>query len=143
MMWFKTPTVEFLNKFPNNGLSKHLGIEYTEVGDDYLMAKMPVNTNTLQPYGLLHGGASCVLAESLGSVASNFCINTKTHIAVGSALNTNHIASIKSGYVYGKVIPLHIGKTTHIWEISIRNESGKLISKSQLTCLIKVNNLEI
>ena len=139
MIWFKVPTIEGLNVFPNNGLSRHIGIEYIEVGDDYLVAKMPVSENTTQALGLLHGGASCVLAESIGSIASNFCVDIKKSHVVGLNINTSHISSERYGCVYGKASAVHIGKTTHIWKIEIRNESDKLISESQLTCLVKEN----
>ncbi len=141
MIWFKIPTIENLNGYPNNGLSRHIGIEYVEVGDDYIVAKMPVSENTTQPLGLLHGGASCVLAESIGSVASNFCIDVKEFHALGLNISTSHISSERTGYVYGKVKAIHIGKKTHIWNIDIKNESGKLISTSQLTCIVKENKM--
>lgn len=113
-----------------------LGIEFTEVGEDYLVAKMPVDERTVQPYGLLHGGASVTLAETLGSVASHLNIDTDTKWAVGLEINANHVRSATSGFVYGKVTPIHLGRKSHVWEIRITNEDNKLVSISRLTVSI-------
>lgn len=126
-----------INLLSDNTIAKHLGIEFTEIGSDYLVAKMPVDSRTHQPFGILHGGASVVLAETLGSIASYLCLkNPETQHAVGLEINANHIRSVKSGFVYGKVSPIHVGKTTHIWNIDINNEVGKLVCKSRLTVMI-------
>lgn len=126
-----------INLLGDNTIAKHLGIEFTEIGTDYLVAKMPVDSRTHQPFGILHGGASVVLAETLGSIASYLCLkNPETQHAVGLEINANHIRSVKSGFVYGKVSPIHVGKTTHIWNIDINNEEGKLVCKSRLTVMI-------
>ncbi len=117
-------------------MGHHLGIEFTEVGTDYLCAKMPVDERTKQPMGLLHGGASVVLAETLGSVAANCCVNIKTHFCVGLDINANHIRSATSGYVYGKTTPVHIGGTTQVWEIRITNEKGSLVCISRITMAV-------
>lgn len=114
-------------------MTKHLGIEYTNVGSDYLCGKMPVNDKTQQPFGLLHGGASVVLAESLGSLASNLIVDQEKYHCVGLEINANHIKSVRDGYVYGKAIANHIGRKTHIWTIEIRNEEDKLVCLSRLT----------
>jgi 1,4-dihydroxy-2-naphthoyl-CoA hydrolase len=118
-------------------LAGHLGIEYLEVGDDYIVARMPVDHRTRQPFGILHGGASVVLAESLGSVASYLCLSDPlTQRAVGLEINANHVRPVESGYVYGKVSPIHVGRTTHLWEIRITNEAGKLVCISRLTIAV-------
>ncbi|MCL4141274.1 UNVERIFIED_CONTAM: hypothetical protein GTU68_022521 [Idotea baltica] len=114
----------------------HLGIEFTEVGDEYLIAKMPVDHRTKQPMGILHGGASAALAETLGSVAafaiSNDPLNEKV---VGLEINANHIKSAKSGWVYGKVTAIKIGKTVQVWQIDITNEDQVLCCRSRLTTM--------
>jgi 1,4-dihydroxy-2-naphthoyl-CoA hydrolase len=117
-------------------LGEQLGIEFTDIGPDYLCAKMPVDYRTRQPYGILHGGASVALAETLGSLAASFQIDTDKQLCVGLDINANHVRSIAEGYVYGKATPLHIGKQTHVWEISITNEEGKLVCISRLTMAI-------
>lgn len=108
-----------------------------EVGDDYIIARMPVDHRTHQPFGLLHGGASVVLAETIGSLASYLTLPDPTkQQAVGLDINANHIRGVKSGWVYGKATPIHIGRSTHIWEIKITNEAGKLVCISRLTMAI-------
>ena len=126
-----------INKFSKNTIAEQIGIEFTEIGNDYLIARMPVDHRTHQPFGILHGGASVVLAETLGSIASYLCLtNQQTQAAVGLEINANHIRAVKNGFVYGKVSPIHVGKTTHIWNIDITNEAGKLVCKSRLTVMI-------
>lgn len=120
-----------------NSLGGHLGIEFLEKGEDYLIAKMPVDHRTKQPFGLLHGGASVALAETLGSIASVLCLDDPTkEKAVGLEINANHLRSVTEGWVYGKVTPIHIGRRTHIWDIKITNEEGKLVCVSRLTVAI-------
>lgn len=113
-----------------------LEIQFTEVGDDFLKATMPVNERTHQPAGILHGGASVVLAETLGSVASFMCIDPKKYIAVGLEVNANHLRPVKSGLITGICKPLHIGAKTHIWEIRMYNDRGKMNCVSRLTVAI-------
>lgn len=113
-----------------------LDIQFTEVGDDFLKATMPVNERTHQPAGILHGGASVVLAETLGSVASFMCIDPKKYIAVGLEVNANHLRPVKSGLITGICKPLHIGAKTHIWEIRMYNDRGKMNCVSRLTVAI-------
>jgi 1,4-dihydroxy-2-naphthoyl-CoA hydrolase len=136
MIWKIKPSPEILLRFPNKSMGDHLGIEFTEFGDDYIVARMPVNEKTQQPFGLLHGGASCVLAESLGSVASTLCIDIDKQLAVGLEINANHIRSARSGFVYGKVTPINVGRTVHVWSIEITNEEKKLVCVSRLTVSI-------
>lgn len=129
--------IDSLNKLTLGNLSGHLGIEYIEVGEDYIIAKMPVDARTIQPYGILHGGASAVLAETLGSVASFYCLEKEGgQRPVGLEISANHIRPISEGWVYGKVSPLHIGKKTHLWQIKITNDDGKLICFSKITIMI-------
>ena len=136
-IWFdKSVTVESLKSFGKGTMSEHLGIEWVDLGDDFFKAKMPVDHRTNQPYGLLHGGASCVLAETLGSVASYLVIDPSQFYCVGIEINANHIRSATNGFVYGVCSPLHLGSTTHVWDIRITNEEGKLVCISRLTVAI-------
>ena len=136
-MFTNSITLDALHSFSNNTISQHLGIEFIEIGTDYIVAKMPVDNRTHQPFGILHGGASVVLAETLGSIASFLCLkDSKKQLAVGLEINANHIRSVKEGFVYGTVTPIHVGRSTHIWEIKIKNEEGKLVCISRLTVAI-------
>ena len=119
-----------------NTLVDHLGIEVIELGEDYLVAKMPVDQRTHQPMGLLHGGASVVLAETIGSIAASFTVNQKLQHCVGLEINANHIRSVSSGYVFGRTKSIHLGKRTQIWEINITNEEDKLVCISRLTMAV-------
>jgi uncharacterized protein (TIGR00369 family) len=119
-----------------NTLIDHLGIEFIELGDDYLVARMPVDRRTKQPIGIMHGGASCVLAETVGSTAANFCVDQAKYYCVGLDINTNHIRSIKEGYVIGIAKPYHLGKSTQVWSIEIKDEQEKLISVNRLTMAV-------
>jgi 1,4-dihydroxy-2-naphthoyl-CoA hydrolase len=132
-----TLTPESLNHMRTNGghMGEHIGIEFTEIGDDYMVAKMPVDHRTRQPMGLLHGGASVALAETLGSVAALFSAGENKSV-VGLEINANHIRSVKEGWVYGTVRPLHVGRTTHVWEIKITDEQVRLVCVSRLTVAI-------
>lgn len=132
-------TVEYLNHFSKGTMAEHLGIEITEVGKDFIIAKMPVNEKTKQPVGLLHGGASVALAETLGSVAAYSSIDTSKQAAVGLEINANHIRSVTDGFVYGRAEALHIGRTTQVWEIKITNEQGKLVCVSRITVALLDN----
>jgi 1,4-dihydroxy-2-naphthoyl-CoA hydrolase len=136
-MFTKSASLDALHSLSKNTISHHLGIEFTEVGADYVIARMPVDSRTHQPFGILHGGASVVLAETLGSIASFLCLKDpeKQH-AVGLEINANHLRPVKEGYVYGTVKPIHVGRTTHIWDIRITNEENKLVCISRLTVAI-------
>lgn len=129
-------TLDQLNQLSVNTLAANLGIEYVEIGDDYITAKMPVDHRTHQPFGLLHGGASVALAETLGSVAAFCCIDTNLHYCVGLEINANHIKGIKSGFVYGTTRPVHVGKKTHVWEIKITSEQNELVCISRITMAV-------
>ena len=136
-IWFnKNVSVEDLKPFGKGTMTEHLGLEWVEIGKDFLKAKLPVDHRTIQPYGLLHGGASCVLAETIGSVASHLVIDPSEFYCVGIEINANHIRSAKEGFVYGTCSPLHIGSSTHVWDIRITNEEEKLICISRLTVAI-------
>lgn len=130
------PTLEGLNAMSRNTMMEHLGIEYTAVGPDSISARMPVDHRTHQPFGLLHGGASVVLAETLGSVAAHMCLNTDKQYAVGLDINANHIRGVRSGWVYGTTKPLHIGGKTQVWEIRITTEEGALVCISRITMAV-------
>ncbi len=133
MIWFKKYTIDDLQKFIPNTILEHIGIEITELTDNSVSGKMPVDRRTMQPAGILHGGSSVVLAESLGSIASVLVINQEKYNAVGLDINANHIRPVSKGWVYGTAAPIHIGGKTHIWEIKIVNEQGKLVCISRLT----------
>ncbi len=129
-------TIENLNETSRNTLVEHLGIEYTEIGQDYLKARMPVDQRTHQPFGMLHGGASVALAESLGSLAANLMIDQEKFYCVGLEINANHVRIVRDGWVYGHASPLYLGKTTQVWEIKINNEREQLVSISRLTLAV-------
>lgn len=129
-------TLEGLNQLSMNTLAERLGIEFTAIGDDYLEAKMPVDARTHQPLGLLHGGASVALAETMGSVAASCCIDITKQFCVGLEINANHIRSIREGYVKGITKAIHIGKKTQVWDIRIVSEKEELICISRITLAV-------
>jgi 1,4-dihydroxy-2-naphthoyl-CoA hydrolase len=134
---FKQPiTIESLNRLSNNTLAQNLGIEFTVAGEDYLEAKMPVDARTHQPLGLLHGGASVALAETMGSVAATCCVDVSKQFCVGLEINANHIRSVKTGFVRGVTKPIHIGKKTQVWEIRISDEMNELVCISRITLAV-------
>lgn len=134
-IWKSKINAQILTERNINTMSDYLGIEFLEIGDNFLTARMPVNPHTRQPLGIMHGGASCVLAETIGSVAANFCVE-EGHYCVGLDINTNHIRSVREGYVIGKATPYHIGKSTQVWSIEIRDEEGRLVSVNRLTMAV-------
>jgi 1,4-dihydroxy-2-naphthoyl-CoA hydrolase len=131
-----TVTVARINTLGHNTMAEFLGIEFMDVGDNFLKARMPVNERTRQPYGLLHGGASAVLAETLGSVASALVIDPEQFICVGLEINANHVRGVREGNVFGTVVPLHIGGATHVWDIRIIDSQENLVCVSRLTVAI-------
>ncbi len=137
MLWKHNPTLEILNATGKQTLVQHLGIEFTEIGENYLIATMPVDERTKQPMGLLHGGASVSLAETMGSVAS-VCIvdNPFETPIVGVEINANHLSSVREGHVIGKVTPIKIGRSIHVWNIAITDQAGKDICVSRLTTMV-------
>ncbi|MFM9944223.1 MAG: PaaI family thioesterase [Bacteroidia bacterium] len=132
---YKNITLDALNKRLQNTLATHLGMEVTELGNHYLIMKMPVDERTIQPLGLLNGGASMALAETVGSLAANISVNDNL-ACVGLDINGNHIKSARSGYVYGKAVPLHLGNRTHVWEIKITDDDENLICIARLTVAV-------
>ena len=134
-IWKQPISVELLTTGSANTASAHLGIEFLEVGDDFISARVPVDARTCQPYGLLHGGVSVVLAETLGSCGAAFASPPGTQ-AVGLDINANHLRGTKSGWVTGTARPVHLGRTTHVWQIDLRNEAGELTCVSRLTMAI-------
>lgn len=134
-IWKKEITLEKLQQNRSQTLDSQLGIEYIEIGEDFIKGKMPVDVRTRQPFGILHGGASCVLAESLGSIGGYYCLDDHS-FCVGQSINTNHIRMAKEGFVYGTAKPIHLGARSQIWEIDIRNEEGKLVSVTRLTLAV-------
>jgi 1,4-dihydroxy-2-naphthoyl-CoA hydrolase len=135
-IWLHEINLDQLNAFSRKTMVSHLGIEFTEIGEDCLTARMPVDERTIQPFGLLHGGASVALAETLGSVCSSLILDTSQKIAVGMEVNANHIRPVRSGWVYGQARPLHLGGSSQVWEIRITNEAGKLVCISRLTMAV-------
>lgn len=136
-IWFeKNINLDKILLFGKGTMSDHLGIEWLDLGHNFIKGRMPVDHRTIQPLGLLHGGASCVLAETLGSVASYLVIDSSKYNCTGIEINANHIRSVKSGFVTGIAVPLHLGSSTHVWDIKITDEFEKLICVSRLTVAI-------
>ena len=117
-------------------MTETLGIEFTEIGNDWLTARMPVDHRTHQPMGLLHGGASVALAETLGSIAAHCCIDNAKQYCVGLEINANHLKGVRDGFVYGTARPIHVGRSTQVWEIKIVNENKELVCISRITMAI-------
>ena len=135
-IWFRDFTLDELNAMSRETLGEHLGITFTEIGADCLSASMPVEGRTKQPDGLLHGGASMALAEHLGSVAANLCVDPEGTVCVGQEINANHVRGVSSGTVTGVARPVHLGRRSHVWEIRISTEDGKLVCISRLTMAV-------
>jgi uncharacterized protein (TIGR00369 family) len=134
-IWTQSISPESINQVNRNTAAAHLGIEFIEVGEDFLVARMPVDGRTCQPFGILHGGASVVLAETLGSVGA-MCSVPEGHRAVGLDINANHLKSASEGWVTGTARPVHIGRTTQVWQIDIVNEKDQLVCVSRITMAI-------
>ena len=132
-IWFKPIGIEELNRYQQETLVSRLGIEYTEIGEDYLKGRMPVDARTKQPAGILHGGASAALAETLGSTGANLTVDREQKLCVGLEINANHLLAMREGTVTGTARPLHLGGTTQVWEIRIEDEAGRLVCVSRLT----------
>ncbi len=135
-IWFKQNTLGDVQRRGAGTMVEHIGIEITEVGDYFLKGRMPVDYRTTQPMGILHGGASVALAETLGSIAANLVVDATKYYCVGLDINANHTRRAAGGYVYGTATPLHLGKTTQVWSIEIKNEEEKLICISRLTMAV-------
>ena len=135
-IWKQTPSIDQINASSRNTLVDTLGMHVTEIGDDFICGTMPVDARTRQPFGLLHGGASAALAETLGSLAGNLCLDSTREVAVGLDINANHIRPITQGIVTGTARKLHIGRTTQVWEIRVEDEEQRLICISRLTLAV-------
>ncbi|GAB3097580.1 hotdog fold thioesterase [Aestuariicella hydrocarbonica] len=135
-IWLHEPNLEELNSYNDKTIHGVLGIEITEIGPDYMRGTLPAKTETFQPMGLIHGGANVVLAESLGSIASNLIVDQTQFYCVGQEVNANHIRGVREGVVTGTAHLLHAGRTSHVWEIKIENEAGKLTCVSRLTMAV-------
>ena len=134
-IWQKPISLDILNQTSEGTAGRHLGIEFTEIGDDWLRARVPVDSRTIQPYGLLHGGVSVVLAETLGSTGAHFS-SPQGHRCVGLDINANHLRGATSGWVTATARPVHRGKTTQVWQIDLTNEAGELTCVSRLTMAV-------
>lgn len=134
-IWKTRPALEALNDSMRNTMVDHLGIRIVEIGDDYLKASMPVDRRTHQPMGLLHGGASVALAETIGSMAAQLCVEPG-HFCLGLDINANHLRGVRDGLVYGRAMPIHLGRTTQVWDIRINDENDKPVCISRLTMAV-------
>jgi 1,4-dihydroxy-2-naphthoyl-CoA hydrolase len=135
-IWTREITVEAANKHGVDTLIGHVGIEIFEIGDDYVKARMPVDQRTKQPAGVLHGGASVVLAETLASWGASFAVDQSKHHCVGMEINANHVRAVASGHVVGTARPIHLGRSSHIWEVRITDERDKLVCISRVTMAV-------
>ena len=134
-IWFGNPTIEVVRRAAV-GLSAHLGIEFTVIGDDFLRGTMPVEPRTHQPLGYLHGGASVALAETLGSVAANFAVDSAKYRCLGQEINANHLRPVSDGLVTGTARAIHVGARSHVWSIEIRDPRERLVCISRLTIAV-------
>lgn len=135
-IWHTPFTPEEVNHLGENCANSHLGIELLEVGDDFLRGRMPVDERTRQPAGVLHGGVSVAFAETLGSWAAAHVVDRSRYHCVGQEINANHVRAVASGWVYGVARPLHLGRSSHVWDIRISNEDGKLVCVSRITVAV-------
>ena len=135
-IWYRPYTLEELDRQSRNCMVEHLDIRFTEIGPDYIRATMPADHRTFQPFGLLHGGASVTLAETLGSVGANCCVDTSRFYCVGQEINANHLRAVRGGRVTGTARPIHLGTRSQVWEIRIEDEKGKLACISRITLAV-------
>jgi 1,4-dihydroxy-2-naphthoyl-CoA hydrolase len=135
-IWRSLKSVQELNSGRAGTLIEHLGIEFTEIGDEFIRGTMPVDGRTRQPYGLLHGGASVALAETLGSMGATLCVDTEAYQCVGQEINANHVRAARTGLVTGTARPVHLGARSQVWTIDIVNSAGKLLCASRLTVAV-------
>ncbi|MGQ0383798.1 MAG: hotdog fold thioesterase [Gammaproteobacteria bacterium] len=135
-IWFRQFTLEEVRNFEHGTLGEHLGIEFMEIGEDYVLARMPVDRRTVQPDRILHGGASVALAETLGSIGGSMCVDRERFQVVGVEINANHLRPAIQGHVYGRASPIHIGRRTQVWSIEIRDDNQRLICVSRLTIAV-------
>jgi 1,4-dihydroxy-2-naphthoyl-CoA hydrolase len=135
-IWKMPITLELLNERSKNTFAQYVGIEFTEIGDDYVKATLPVDHRTKQPLGLLNGGVSAALAETVASSAANYCVDQSVAYCVGLDINANHVRPAVSGFVTAITKPLHLGNKTQVWEIKINNDAGKLVCISRMTMAV-------
>ena len=136
-IWFnKDISLDKISQYGKNTMSEFVGLKWVEIGDDFLKLSMPVNATTKQPYGFLHGGASCVLAETIGSIGSALVIDMEKYYCVGLEINANHLRSVSEGVVTATAKPLHLGKSTPVWDIKIYDDKERLFCVSRLTVAI-------
>jgi len=135
-MFRSRPELAELNGHARDTMSGHLGIEFTELGSDFLRGRMPVDERTRQPFGLLHGGASVALAETLGSLAGNLCLDQSRNVAVGLEISANHLRQVTRGHVVGTARPIHLGRSTQVWDIRIEDDGGRMVCVSRLTLAV-------
>ncbi|MEI6595599.1 MAG: hotdog fold thioesterase [Bacteroidota bacterium] len=134
-------TLDAINRRNENTIASYIGIEVYEIGEDFIKAKMPVDHRTVQALRVVNGGSYCVLAETLGSVAGNLCLDRDKYVALGLDINANHVRSVSSGYVHATAKPFHLGRTTHVWEIKITDDENKLCSICRLTLsIVEIKN---
>lgn len=145
MIWFKDYLLEDVKKIAQRGgMVAVLGIDILEIGADYLKARMPVNEHTRQTFGILHGGATCALVETVGSFASGMCLDPELQYSVGSFINVNHIRPVSNGHVIAVCTPVHIGRQKHVWDVRVTaQEDTKLIAKGELTCAVLQGKLDL
>jgi 1,4-dihydroxy-2-naphthoyl-CoA hydrolase len=134
-IWKKNATCEEINRIHESTLCGRIGLEFVEIGDDFLRARIPVDHRTVQPMGIVHGGASVTLAETLGSVASWLCVD-ESKAAVGMEVNANHLRPAASGWVYGRCTPIHVGRSSHVWQIELTDENDRRTCVSRLTMAV-------
>jgi 1,4-dihydroxy-2-naphthoyl-CoA hydrolase len=135
-IWYRPYTLEELDQQSRGSMVEYVDIRFSEIGPDYLRATMPVDHRTWQPYGLLHGGATVVLAETLGSVGATCCVDTSRYYCVGQEINANHIRSARSGRVTGTARPVHLGSRSHVWEIRVEDDRQRLVAISRMTLAV-------
>ncbi len=135
-IWFRQFALDEIRQFEHATMGEHLGIEFVEVGVDYLVATMPVDHRTMQPDRILHGGASVALAETLGSVGGSMCVDRTKFQIVGQEINANHLRAATGGLVHGRAAPIHLGRRSQVWNIEIRDDGGKLVCVSRLTIAV-------
>ncbi|WP_301102666.1 hotdog fold thioesterase [Propionivibrio sp.] len=135
-IWHSPISLIALNELSAGTAVAHLGIEFVDFGPDWLSGRMPVDLRTIQPFGLLHGGASVLLAETLGSCAGNLCVDATKHYCIGQEINANHLRAVRQGYVTGRASPIHLGRTSQVWETRISDEDDWLVCISRLTMAV-------
>lgn len=135
-IWFGNPTIEDLETRSRGTMAETLDIRFTEIGDDYIKGTMPVDHRTVQPARILHGGANVALAETLGSIAAALCVDPSRYSCAGIEINANHIRSVRDGRVTGVARPIHLGRSTHVWEIRITDEADRLVCVSRITLAV-------